>query len=57
MKMRLLKTFLITLILIVSINGCQAYIEFEKMRLKLLVIIFVVSLIIGLIGLAFRDRN
>jgi len=57
MKIRFLKIFLISLILIASINGCQAYIEFEKMRLKLIIIIFVVTLIIGLLGLAFSEKK
>jgi len=38
-------------------TSCESYIEFEKMRFKFLVYIFIGTLIVGLIGLVFRDRN
>lgn len=45
-------------ILVVSaqlLTGCDAYFQFEMFRLRLLLILFVVTLIIGIVGLALKS--
>lgn len=36
------------------LTACDAYVQFEMFRLRWLLVLFVVTLIIGIVGMAFR---
>jgi hypothetical protein len=39
------------------LTSCEAYIEFEMMRMKWLIYFFFGSLIVGVIAMIFSDKN
>lgn len=47
----------IFIFLTLLLTSCEAYIEFEIFRTKTFIIIFIVSLIIGGIGLIFKKKD
>ena len=55
--MKKIKLLFPLLFILLLINSCDSYIEFEKGRGKLIVYISVISLIIGLIGMAFSRKE
>lgn len=38
-------------------TSCEAYVEFEIFRTKILIVVFIVTLIVGGIGLIFKKRD
>lgn len=47
----------IFLLLALLLTSCEAYIEFEIFRTKIFIIVFIVTLVIGAIGLLFSKRD
>jgi uncharacterized membrane protein YqhA len=45
------------IVLILCLFSCDAYIEFEKMRLKFIMWVFIITLVVGLIGMIFSNSN
>jgi hypothetical protein len=44
-------------VLLFTFSSCESYIAFEKMRVKIFVYFFLGSLLIGLLGMLFINRN
>lgn len=52
------KRILLIWMLLLSLTGCEGYIEFEKDRFKYIILpIFFGTLIIGILGLIFRKKD
>lgn len=54
---KLLSKISIFMLLSLLFTGCEAYVEFEIFRTKILIIVFIVTLIVGGIGLIFKKRD
>lgn len=54
---KLLYHGLIFLFIALFLTSCEAYIEFEIFRTKIIIIVFIVTLVIGAIGLLFSKRD
>ncbi len=54
---KLFSKVLIFLCVVLFLTSCEAYIEFEIFRTKAFVIVFIVTLVIGVIGLLFSKKD
>ena len=42
---------------VASLSGCKAWIEFDIWRTKVLFIVFILTLLIGVIGMLFSNKS
>lgn len=48
---------LLGVLAMLTLTGCESYLEFEKFRFQSIVYVFIGTLVIGFLGMLFSNKN